>query len=145
MSGIEIAGLVLGAIPLVLASLEFYADGIAVTKRYLKFKHEFKSMLVELKTENTMCINSITMLLIGVVKPKEMNDFLEDPCGDKWKDPKFEKKLKERLGTTYESYLDTITEMNNVAIVFKQRLKLNDSGQVGSMTFFSRAFEAIFS
>ncbi|KAF2016662.1 hypothetical protein BU24DRAFT_423039 [Aaosphaeria arxii CBS 175.79] len=129
MSGIEIAGLVLGAIPLVLASLEFYADGIAVTKRYLKFKHDFKSMLVELKTENTMCINSITMLLIGVVKPKEMNDFLEDPCGDKWKDPKFEKKLKERLGTTYESYLDTIREMNNVAIVFKQRLKLNDSGQ----------------
>jgi len=38
MSGIEVAGLVLGAIPLILAGLQFYGEGINVTKRYWKYK-----------------------------------------------------------------------------------------------------------
>jgi hypothetical protein len=37
MSGIEVAGLVLGAIPLILAGLQFYGEGINVTKRYAKY------------------------------------------------------------------------------------------------------------
>lgn len=32
MSGVEVAGLVLGALPLSSAGLQFYAEGIAVTK-----------------------------------------------------------------------------------------------------------------
>lgn len=61
VTGVETAGLVLGSIPLILASLEFYANGIAVTKRYWRYKEEFKSLVVELRTEHTMCVNSINM------------------------------------------------------------------------------------
>lgn len=129
-TGVEIAGLVLGSIPLILAGLEFYANGIAVTKRYWRYREEFKSLLVELRTEHTMCINSINMLLIGVVKQKEMEDFLKYPYGDRWKDERFERKLKTRLGPTYESYTDTITQMRIVTDMFKQRLKLDLSGKV---------------
>lgn len=59
-----------------------------------------------------------------------MHEFLADPCGDRWKEEKFERKLRERLGPTYESYLDTITQMNVTAELFKQKLKLGPSGKV---------------
>jgi hypothetical protein len=131
MSGIEVAGLVLGAIPLILAGLEFYSNGIQVTKRYWRYREEFKSLVVELRCEHTMCVNSINMLLIGVVPPKEMVEFLANPGGDdRWKEKRFDRKLRERLGTSYSSYMDTITEMNRTAKIFKERLKLGPDGKV---------------
>jgi hypothetical protein len=48
VTGIETAGLVLGSIPLILASLQFYAEGINVTKRYWKYK-EFVSQMNEMR------------------------------------------------------------------------------------------------
>ncbi|KAF2176892.1 hypothetical protein K469DRAFT_605562 [Zopfia rhizophila CBS 207.26] len=129
VTGVETAGLVLGSIPLILAGLEFYANGIAVTKRYWRYREEFKSLIVELRTEHTMCVNSINMLLIGVVKQKDMAEFLVDPCGVRWKEEKFDRKLKQRLGTTYESYIETITQLHSTAKAFKQRLNLDASGK----------------
>lgn len=38
VTGVEAAGLVLGSIPLILAGLQFYVEGIHVTKRYWKYK-----------------------------------------------------------------------------------------------------------
>lgn len=130
VTGVETAGLVLGSIPLILAGLEFYANGIAVTKRYWRYREEFKSLIVELRTEHTICVNSVNMLLIGVVKQKDMAEFLVDPCGERWKEEIYDRKLKQRLGTTYESYIETITQLYSTANAFKQRLKLDASGKV---------------
>ncbi|KAH8690916.1 hypothetical protein BGW36DRAFT_364465 [Talaromyces proteolyticus] len=129
VTGVETAGLVLGSIPLILSGLEFYANGIAVTKRYWRYREEFRSLIIELRTEHTMFVNSINMLLIGVVKQKEMEEFLADPCGEHWKEKKFDLKLQQRLGTSYESYVDTITQLNSTTDVFKQRLKLDAFGK----------------
>ena len=80
-TGIEAAGLVLGAIPLVLAGLQFYAEGISVTKRYWRYKRGVNEILNELKVETAMCINSINILLFGIVTPKEMVRFLNNLRG----------------------------------------------------------------
>jgi hypothetical protein len=130
MSGIEVAGLVLGAIPLILAGLEFYVKGIAVTRRYRRHEEEFTSLLIELKTENTTYINSINILLFGVVPPMDMADFLANPCGDRWKDSKFDQKLRARLNSSYDSYINTITQMNNTAVMIQKKLMLDPSGKV---------------
>jgi hypothetical protein len=70
------------------------------------------------------------MLLIGVVGQTEMAMFLADPGGARWKDKKFERKLKQRLGTSYTSYLEIITQLMKTAEQFKERLRLNSSGKV---------------
>ncbi|KAJ4369654.1 hypothetical protein N0V83_005416 [Neocucurbitaria cava] len=129
MAGIEVAGLVLGAIPLILKGLQFYAEGIAVTKRYWKYKEEVNNILYELGAENTMYINTINMLLIGVVSRKEMTEFLADPGGVRWKEAKFDKKLRQRLDTSYDSYMESITHLMRMANKFKERLKLNSAGK----------------
>ncbi|KAH7073645.1 hypothetical protein BKA63DRAFT_37766 [Paraphoma chrysanthemicola] len=128
-SGVEVAGLVLGSIPLILAGLQFYAEGISITRRYGKYKEEISSLLTELRTENTLYINSINMLLIGVVPQDEMVIFLTDPKGSQWKDPRFDRKLRKRLDTSYESYLETVSQLMATVEKFRDRLRLDSSGK----------------
>jgi hypothetical protein len=130
VTGVETAGLVLGSIPLILAGLEFYAKGIAVTRRYWRFQQACKDLCNDLRTEHAMCRNSLQRLLIGVVQDKDMDDFLEDPRGEGWREEKFEGKLKDRLGPTYDSYIETISRMKDTTDVFIAKLKLDASGKV---------------
>ena len=108
----------------------FYSRGIADLKRFGMYREELKSLLVELRTEQVMCINSIKMLLIGVVRQQELQDFLDRPCGPRWKDPKFDQKLEERLGSAHSCFLDTISQMNEAVDLFKRRLELDPEGKV---------------
>lgn len=129
-TGVEVAGLVLGSIPLILASLQFYAEGISVTKRYWRYQEEINSLLLELRTENTVYVNSIDLLLRGVVDPKDMAMFLTNPGGDLWKELKFDRRLQKRLGSTYLSYLENMNILVMTAERFKEKLGLDQSGKV---------------
>ncbi|KAF1829055.1 hypothetical protein BDW02DRAFT_651632 [Decorospora gaudefroyi] len=144
-TGIEAAGLVLGAIPLILASLQFYAEGISVTKRYWKYKEEVNTLLKDLSAECSMCINSINMLLIGVVSQKDMVEFLNDPQGARWKDEKFDRKLRARLRTSYDPYLWSIRSMVTTVEKFKEQLKLDRTGkpQFSEKTLFKEHYKRL--
>ena len=126
MSGIEVAGLVLGTIPLIAAGLETYIQGVATIRRYLKYKNELKSLLRALTTEYDIFRNSCEELLEGLVQTRTMALLLQDPGGDPWKDPMLEKKLRIRLQGAYTGYLETVDDMNSVVEEFKRRLKLKD-------------------
>jgi hypothetical protein len=141
-SGVEAAGLVLGSIPLILAGLQFYAEGIAVTKRYFKYREEVSSLLVELRTENSLYFNSINILLHGVVQQKEIAIFLANPGGDRWKDPDFDLRLRKRLGSSYGSYLESINHLVNITERYKVKLKLSSSGKVRLVSVLRYAMSA---
>lgn len=130
MSGVEVAGLVLGALPLILAGLQFYGEGIAVTKRYWKYREEVNSLLDDLKAESAVYQNSIETLLLGVIDARDVTEFLANPGGELWKAPDFERKLRKRLGASYDPYLSTILKLRTIAEAFKARLKLSATGQV---------------
>jgi hypothetical protein len=51
MSGIEVAGLILGAIPLVVVAMEKYAVAYSAMKKYAKSKEHLKMLIDELQTE----------------------------------------------------------------------------------------------
>ncbi|KAF9701009.1 hypothetical protein EKO04_000314 [Ascochyta lentis] len=128
-TGIEIAGLVLGSLPLLLAGLEFYGKGIAVTKRYRKYSTEIEMLVGELKCEIAVYQNSIESLVLGIVEAKNVTKFLADPGGELWMEVSFERKLKKRLGASYDSYLDTVLRLRIAVENFKERLKLDSSGE----------------
>lgn len=130
MSGVEVAGLVLGALPLLLAGLQFYSQGIAVTKRYWKYREEVNSLLSDLQAEYAVYQNSIETLLLGVVDAKDVMAFLADPGGKLWRTSSFERRLKQRLSTSYDPYLATVVRLQDAADAFKEKLKLDYAGQV---------------
>jgi hypothetical protein len=97
-SGVEAAGLVLGSLPLILAGLKFYAEGIAETRLFHMYRREVDDLVIGITAENAKYRNGIKLLLIGVVSTKDMADFLADPGGDLWKDKSFDERLRGRLG-----------------------------------------------
>jgi len=129
-TGIEVAGLILGSLPLLLAGLEFYGKGIAITRRYRKYSSEVEMLVGELKGEIAVYQNSIESLVLGVVHAKDVVEFLADPGGKLWTNASFERKLKTRLGPSYDPYLDTIRRLRIAVDKFKERLKLGSSGRV---------------
>ncbi len=66
VTGVETAGLVLGAIPLILAGLQFYVEGIDCTKRYWKYKE---------------CVNTSRLVLFGRYKFSIRQGVLETTFG----------------------------------------------------------------
>jgi hypothetical protein len=129
-AGIEVAGLVLGTTPLLLVGLQFYAEGIGVTKRYWQYRAHVNDILVELRSENSLYFNTINMLLVDVVDQKEIALFLAEPGGDRWKNAHFDRRPKKRLGASYVSYWETVDRLSLVVEQFKEKLKLDSSGKV---------------
>ncbi|KAF2801194.1 hypothetical protein K505DRAFT_412465 [Melanomma pulvis-pyrius CBS 109.77] len=131
MSGLEIAGVILGSIPLLIVALEHYMEGVDTVRRYVKYKHELASLHRRLVVEQNMFINTCDLLLSGLVPLNEVSLYLQNPGGAAWKKPEVDASLKARLQRSYKSYFDTIQDLNDAVEEFKKRLKLDpDLGKV---------------
>jgi hypothetical protein len=130
MSGAEVAGFILSAIPLLISGLEHYAEGVSTIRRYLKYKNELRSLLRNLNTEYDIFRNTCEELLEGIVPAQRMALLLDNPGGNLWKDQAIEKKLKNRLQSSYSGYLQTVNDMEDTVNEFKRRLKLGPDGKV---------------
>jgi hypothetical protein len=102
MSGLEVAGVVLGSLPLVISALEHYASGINTAKSFWRYRSEMRSLILQVNTERGIFINTIEQVLTGVVRIEQMDAFLSGPDGDAWKGADIEGKLQDRLRSTYE-------------------------------------------
>ncbi|KAF3195663.1 hypothetical protein TWF225_000059 [Orbilia oligospora] len=114
MSGIEIAGLVLGAVPLVIAALEHYEDIIGPAKSFVKFKGELGRAIRELRNYHTLFEQSIEVLLRPVTTDQELNEMIDNTKSKLWEDPSIEKDLRENLGRAYTPYMETVNQIQKI-------------------------------
>ena len=138
MSGVEIAGLVLGGFPLLVSALEHYREGFEPLKEWWMFRREFMSFIDDVGTQKIMFDNNLEKLLNPFIESdREMNDLLNSPKGPAWRQPALELKLKQRLLTSYDWYMKIITKMNTVIKELKLLLGI-ESGEVGLTIRFTR-------
>lgn len=133
MSGLEVAGVVLGSLPLVISALEHYANGVHTAKRYWRYKSELRSLVLQIQTERGIFINTLEQLLGGVVRIEHMTEFLSNPGGNAWKNAEVDIKLKERLRAAYEIYLGNVRGMNRSLEVMMAKLQLGADGKVQAL------------
>lgn len=128
MSGFEVAGIVLGSLPLIIAALEHYAEGVATAKRFWKYKSELRSLVLQINTERGIYINTLEQLLTGIVRVEHMADFLSNT--GTWRDSDVEPKLKDRLRGAYAIYMDNVKGMEVVLETMMEKLALGADGKV---------------
>jgi hypothetical protein len=89
MSGAEIAGFVLGSIPLVISGLEHYAEGVSTIKIMFNAPSEFKSMSRRLTVEHRILRNTVELLLHDCIDDDELlaNLMADNGDSDLWSDP----------------------------------------------------------
>lgn len=126
MSGLEVAGVVLGALPLVISALEHYAKGVEGVIRYYKYKIQLKTLIDAIKTQKVIFSDTLEQLLIGIVRIEEMAELIANPAAQ----PEADLRLKKRLRDGYDIYFANVRGMEAALATIIIRLKLGDDGQV---------------
>lgn len=129
MSGIEVAGLLLGAFPLLISALEHYRQSEEVLEDWWQIKKEYKKCKNELLLQEMAFENNLERFLLPlVVGDDEIAALIAEPGGMKWKDPALEDKLKIRLPKSYELFLDTIQDIKSTVDGLKDELGVSREG-----------------
>jgi hypothetical protein len=130
MSGLEVAGVVLGALPLIISALEHYANGINTAKRFWSYKSHVRSLLCQINTERGIFVNTLDQLLTGIVRIDQMAYFIASVGGETWQEAGIEQKLKERLHDAYHVYLENVKGMEEALQAIMEKLALDPDGKV---------------
>lgn len=128
--GMEITGLILMSIQLMISNLNSYTQGAEAMKDFWRVESDFRKLSLELRTEHVVYVNNIEMLLTGILSPKSIAEFLTNPADDRWKEEKFNRMLKQRLGSNYDVYMETTSRLYDTISELSQRLRLDTSGKV---------------
>jgi hypothetical protein len=105
MSGFEVAGVVLGAIPIAIELYEFYTKRSETVFKYAEVMRKFVRTL---HTTHSRLRNCLEKLLHGHVDDQLFSELLDDRKTTKWSDPMVEAKLRDILQTSYFGYIETL-------------------------------------
>ena len=136
MSGFEVVGAVLGAIPLVISALEHYAEAVATIRVVRTAAQEFRTVARKLEAENLIFRNALMNLLddCSGIEPETLKSLLDTVGGSAWSRADVEAALAKRLGESMKSYHEHVLSISRTLLAFKERLYLGDSGQVSFVT-----------
>lgn len=115
MSGFEIAGVVLGAFPLVLSALEKYRELATRLGLWGKVHLEYKKWRDDLDFHQLLFTRQLRQLLLPlVVDDDKIRELLSSPGDHGWKDQSISNLLEERLGDSHQLYLEYINGIERV-------------------------------
>ena len=121
MSGIEAAGLVLGAIPLLISAAEHYREGFEPLKEFWKFETEFQSFIEELEVQDKIFSNNIEKLIQPYVSDREMHTIINDR-NYMAMNPQLERNVQERLADSYKVYMSVVKKVNAIVTALQDQL-----------------------
>lgn len=102
MSGIEIAGLVLGAFPLLIFALESYRESSEVIGNWYRIQRPYRHSVRTIGIQEVQFERNLERFLLPlVVDDAEFKVLMEDPAGKGWEDPDLESRLRTRLPGSY--------------------------------------------
>jgi hypothetical protein len=126
----EIAGLVLGAIPLLISALEHYEDFVEPTVAFFRWKGQLSKVTRRLLMGHTEYEQNMRLLLKQVVCNEDLAKMIEDPHSDLWKDDDIVKGLQSKLGHAYLSSMSTVQEIAEIMVSIAASLNIDGSDKV---------------
>ncbi|KAK0665312.1 hypothetical protein QBC41DRAFT_367684 [Cercophora samala] len=130
MSGLEIAGAVLGSIPILISALERYGDAASAFRRQRKYKSELDYLKRNLQTERVKLQNVLEKLINGLVSSAQLEAMIKDPDGNEWKTESIQRKVKARLCESYEPFERNVEGVNLALQEMEQKLGTQNDGKV---------------
>lgn len=118
MSGVEVAGIVLGSIPLIIAALEHYRQGKGHASSFRKYGPHLNILISRLQKQKTLFYLYTVILMrdAGVPYFTTSADPEYEDCAKILLEPQTQVSLKQYLGITYSAFEAVIKD-------FEQSLK----------------------
>ena len=134
MSGFEVAGVVLGAFPVALEGLKFAVDSMQTMKEWHRYRLKLQDYANMLATAHCFYCDTLDELWGDIVESEEMLNILEaNPGGSEWQSPVYNRRLKERLGRSYDSYIQNVITIHQHLEYLSQSLGIEENGKVTSL------------
>ena len=124
VTGVETAGLVLAAFPVLVAGLNSYVDGVRTIKRWKRFSEILDEYAVQISSHQTWFRQTIEQLLdkANIVESEELEAMMGDPGGKLWQKPEYDEVLRVFLGHSHMSYMQTIRALDKTLANMCHRL-----------------------
>lgn len=136
-NGLELAGLILAAIPLIIKGLDHYADGVRTIKKWWRYRRELESLARSLIVEKTLFCGSCEKLLNELAIDDDLFfELVENPGGPSWRGEQLDLKLRQHLGSKYSLYQAFIEDIASAVKELIKKLEIDDQGKVCSLKFF---------
>ncbi|KAI5788272.1 hypothetical protein EDC01DRAFT_748917 [Geopyxis carbonaria] len=114
----EIAGVVLGGFPLILAAMEHMEKA----KDWWKYKTQYSKFIKLLRHEKIYFEETIEDLLGQLVDGDcELREMLENANNPRWRDPNLQKALQEKLPKSYSLYIAIIGDLRDAIQELKHK------------------------
>lgn len=125
MSGIEVAGLVLGAIPLVITAFGTYNSTFSKVKEWRCYSREAQRIVRCLRLEDARLQSVCEKLLGGLVPVTDIESMIEHP-GCQLRAEGLDDKMRLRLWKLGDDFLGTIEDIKSAIDAIKDKLELVD-------------------
>ncbi|KAI3581971.1 hypothetical protein IWW34DRAFT_354836 [Fusarium oxysporum f. sp. albedinis] len=132
MSGFEVAGIVLGSIPIVVSALQCYMNGLGTLQNFRSYKRILRSLILTLKTEHVNLQNICEKLLTGIAPQTRIEEMIRDPFGDLWREEEIFNKLRLRLWSSLQVFDDRVQDMREAIEEMIEKLNIGPDGKVDS-------------
>ncbi|KAI8635428.1 hypothetical protein F5Y19DRAFT_469299 [Xylariaceae sp. FL1651] len=130
MSGIEVAGLVLGGFPILLNCLDYYREGFEPLEEWWNFRTHFIAFVDDVRHQMMRYNENMIRLLDPVITDTgSLAKLVEDPTDHRWKDHSLDDLLKRHLASELDRFLRIINRMYDVVRDLNKLLQIQD-GQV---------------
>ena len=128
MSGFEIAGVVLGGLPLLISALEYYGKVKKYGMALWRFRDTYlreTAAIGHCQTIFQLHLQELLqpLLVVEIVDTQQYEELLSRPGGSEWKDAGVEESLASRLAGTYEQYLTTLQSLQYIIVRLAQKAK----------------------
>jgi len=133
MSGFEIAGAVLGSIPLLISGLEHYRDGVETIDSMIQYRTVVDDILITVSTGLVIYRQSFEALVQRLMLPDNILDEIwHYRDSTVWKDKSLDDQLRGEFGSPaeYETYCVAVRRLEKRIAKLKSKLELNQDFQV---------------
>lgn len=129
VTGVETAGFVLAAFPVVVEGLVIYINGIQKIKQLRRCHDVLELLKSRLSSQSAFFRQSIEKLfaIANVFDPEDIDKIFNDFDDSLWRDDERNKALKDFLGSSYQSYIQTITTLHQSITKLGKKLRIDPS------------------
>lgn len=137
LTGVEIAGLVLGSLPLLISAIEHYNDGLHPIKVFFQKQYELDRFYRALDEQKTFLRLSLIELFGSDLSAlsEEQREALQDDSNDLeilWGDKRLQADVERKLGLAYVPYMNNIDRMKEALekLVNQKCLRIKNASEV---------------
>jgi hypothetical protein len=127
MSGIEIAGLVLGSFPVLLNCLDYYRRGFEPLEEWWNFRTHFINFIDDIRHQMMRYNENMIQLLDPIIADNEsLYELVQNAKDPRWTDGSLAAPLEQRLASEYERFLRVVNRMDEVVRSLERLLQIKD-------------------